>query len=155
MKSESVKLAKWITKTTLITVLLIAVCFFAILIIMIKSYEGGADISKDIIGDWNCVQFYKNQKSFLIPDNQEITVKIDESGIIKIQGSNNASIFRGERVGSYTIDGGSVLMLNMGESENWACPCVFTKDGLLRLTVPEMEVVLYLQRKGGISNDEN
>ena len=155
MKSESVKLAKWITKTTLITVLLIAVCFSAILVIMIQSYEGGTDLSKDVIGDWNCVQFYKNQKSFLIPDNQEVTVKIDESGVIKIQGSNNASIFRGERAGTYTIDGGNILTLNMGESENWACPCVFTKDGLLRLTVPEMEVVLYLQRKGGISNDEN
>lgn len=155
MKSESVKLAKWITKTTLITVLLIAVCFSAILVIMIQSYGGGTDLSKDVIGDWNCVQFYKNQKSFLIPDNQEVTVKIDESGIIKIQGSNNASIFRGDRAGTYTIDGGNILMLNMGESENWACPCVFTKDGLLRLTVPEMEVVLYLQRKGGISNDEN
>ena len=155
MKSESVKLAKWITKTTLITVLLIAVCFSAILVIMIQSYEGGTDLSKDVIGDWNCVQFYKNQKSFLIPDNQEVTVKIDESGVIKIQGSNNASIFRGERAGTYTIDGGNILTLNMGESENWACPCAFTKDGLLRLTVPEMEVVLYLQRKGGISNDEN
>ena len=150
MKVESVKLARWITKTTLITVLLITICFSVVLVIMIQSYRGGADLSKDIIGVWACEQFYKNQKSFLIPDSQEVTVIIDEVGTIKIQGSSNASIFRGERAGTYTIEGGNIMMLDMGENEKWTCSYVFTKDGLLRLTVPEMEVVLYLQRKGGI-----
>ena len=88
--------------------------------------------------------------SILIPDSQEVTVIIDEVGTIKIQGSSNASIFRGERAGTYTIEGGNIMMLDMGEDEKWTCSYVFTKDGLLRLTVPEMEVVLYLQRKGGI-----
>ena len=153
MKLESVRLIKWVVKTTCITVSLIVLCFSAILIIMIKSYGGKIDISENIIGNWNCIQFYKNQKSFLIPDNQKITVVIEKDGNIKTQGSSNASIFRGDRTGTYTMDG-NIITINMDENESWSCPCVFTKDGLLRLTVPEMEVVLYLQ-KGGVKDVKN
>lgn len=139
------KLIGWIAKTTIILVTLIAVCFSVILGIMIKSYESGVDVSKDIIGTWDCIQFYKNQKSFSVPDNQEITVTIDGSNV-NMHGSENASILRGDRSGTYTIDGGSVLVVKMGE-DSWSCPCVFTQDGLLRLTISEMQVVLYLEKR--------
>lgn len=153
MSKDNIKLIRWIAKTTLITVLLITACFSVILGIMIKAYQGGTDISRDIIGSWECVQFYKNQKSFLVPDTQEIIATIDDSGGVKLQGSSNASIFRGDHTGTYTLEGGSVMLIDMGEDAQWSCPCVFTKDGLLRLTIPEMEVVLYLSKKE-INNNE-
>lgn len=140
-----IKLVGWITKTTLILVALIAVCFSIILGIMIKSYKGGVDVSEDIIGTWDCVQFYKNQKSFTVPDNQELIVTID-SGNVKMHGSENASILRGDHSGTYTIEGGSVMIIQMGE-DSWSCSCVFTQDGLLRLTISEMQVVLYLEKR--------
>jgi len=140
-----IKLVGWITKTTLILVALIAVCFSIILGIMIKSYKGGVDVSNDIIGTWDCVQFYKNQKSFTVPDNQELIVTID-SGNVKMHGSDNASILRGDHSGTYTIEGGSVMIIQMGE-DSWSCSCVFTQDGLLRLTISEMQVVLYLEKR--------
>ena len=142
---NEIKLIGWVTKTTLILVALIAICFSIILGIMIASYKGGVDVSKDIIGTWDCVQFYKNQKSFTVPDNQEITVTID-SGNVKMHGSDNASILRGDHSGTYTIEGGSVLIVKMGE-DSWSCSCVFTQDGLLRLTISEMQVVLYLEKR--------
>lgn len=147
MKSDdqNLKLALWVGKTTLVCVLLIAVCFAVILGIMIKSYNGGVDISESIVGTWDCIQFYKNQQSFQIPDNQEINVTIDSDNV-KIYGSSNASILRGDRAGTYSIEGGSILVIKMGE-DTWSCPCVFTKDGLLRLTIPEMEVVMYLKKR--------
>ncbi len=137
---------KWIVGTTLFTVAIVAACFFSILGIMIASYSGGTDISEDIIGTWDCVQFYKNQESFLVPDSQSIVVTI-ESGSVRLQGSKNASIFRGaDRTGLYSIEGSSTLLINMG-SEQWTCSCVFTSDGLLKMTVSEAEVVLYLQKR--------
>lgn len=142
---NEIKLIGWVIKTTLILVALIAICFSIILGIMITSYKGGVDVSKDIIGTWDCVQFYKNQKSFTVPDNQEITVTID-SGNVKMHGSDNASILRGDHSGTYTIEGGSVLIVKMGE-DSWSCSCVFTQDGLLRLTISEMQVVLYLEKR--------
>lgn len=143
--NKRIKLIGWVAKTTLIIVALIAICFSLILGIMIKSYEGGVDVSKDIIGTWDCIQFYKNQKSFSVPDNQELIVTID-SGNVKMHGSDNASILRGEHSGTYTIEGGSVMIIQMGE-ESWSCSCVFTQDGLLRLTISEMQVVLYLEKR--------
>ena len=143
--SENGKIIGWIAKTTIILIALIAVCFSIILGIMVKSYEGGVDVSEDIIGTWSCIQFYKNQKSFSVPDNQEIAVTIDGSNV-KMHGSENASILRGEHSGTYTLEGGSVLIIKMGE-DTWSCPCVFTKDGLLRLTISEMQVVLYLEKR--------
>lgn len=137
---------RWIVSTTLFTVVIIAICFCAILGIMIASYNGGSDVSEDIIGTWDCVQFYKNQESFLVPDSQSIVVTI-ESGSVRLQGSKNASIFRGaDRIGSYYIEGGSTLLVNMG-NEQWTCSCVFSSDGLLRMTISEAEVVLYLQKR--------
>lgn len=144
-EKKKVKLIGWITKTTLILVALIAICFSIILGIMIKSYKGGVDVSNDIIGTWECVQFYKNQKSFTVPDNQELIVTID-SGNVKMHGSENASILRGDHSGTYTIEGGSVMIIQMGE-DSWSCSCVFTQDGLLRLTISEMQVVLYLEKR--------
>lgn len=136
----------WITKTTAFTVALISICFSLILGIMIASYSGGTDISQDIIGTWDCTQFYKNQESFLVPDSQSIVVTI-ESGTINLQGSKNANIFRGaDRNGTYTVEGGSTLIIDMG-GETWTCACVFTSDGLLRMTVSEAEVVLYLKKR--------
>ena len=140
-----IKLVGWITKTTLILVALITVCFSLILGIMIKSYKGGVDVSEDIFGTWDCVQFYKNQKSFIVPDNQELIVTID-SGNVKMHGSENASILRGDHSGTYAIEGGSVMNVQMGE-DSWSCSCVFTQDGLLRLTISEMQVVLYLEKR--------
>ena len=138
--------AKWVVKTTAFTVVLITVCFAIILGIMLSSYGGGTDISQDIIGTWDCIQFYKNQESFLVPESQSIVVKID-SGSINLQGSKNASIFRGaDRTGTYTVEGGSTLIVDMG-GEMWTCSCVFTSDGLLRMTISEAEVVLYLQKR--------
>ena len=137
---------KWIVKTTAFTVVVITVCFAVILGIMLSSYGGGTDISQDIIGTWDCIQFYKNQESFLVPESQSIVVKID-SGSINLQGSKNASVFRGaDRMGNYTVEGGSTLIVDMG-GEMWTCACVFTTDGLLRMTISEAEVVLYLQKR--------
>lgn len=144
-KSRSRKIIGMVIRTTAILVALIAVCFSIILGIMIKSYKGGVAVSEDIIGTWDCVQFYKNQKSFSVPDNQELIVTID-SGSVKMHGSDNASILRGEHSGTYTIEGGSVLLVQMGE-DIWSCSCVFTQDGLLRLTISEMQVVLYLEKR--------
>jgi len=138
--------AKWIIKTTVFTVALISVCFVVILGIMLASYGGGTDISQDILGTWDCTQFYKNQESFLVPESQSIVVTID-SGTINLQGSKNASIFRGaNRNGTYTVEGGSTLIIDMG-GEMWTCACVFTSDGLLRMTISEAEVVLYLEKR--------
>lgn len=140
--------AKWIVKTTIFTVALISICFVAILGIMLASYAGGTDISQDIIGTWDCTQFYKNQESFLVPESQSIVVTIG-SGTINLQGSKNASIFRGaDRNGTYTVEGGSTLIIDMG-GETWTCACVFTSDGLLRMTISEAEVVLYLEKRQG------
>lgn len=145
MKERSSKL-KWVVKTTLFTVAIITVCFGIILGIMVSSYSGGTDISEEVLGIWDCVQFYKNQESFLVPDSQSIVVTI-ESGSVRLQGSKNASIFRGaDRTGTYSIEGGSTLLINMGD-EIWTCSCVFTSDGLLRITISEAEVVLYLQKR--------
>lgn len=113
---------------------------------MVSSYSGGTDISEEVLGIWDCVQFYKNQESFLVPDSQSIVVTI-ESGSVRLQGSKNASIFRGaDRTGTYSIEGGSTLLINMGD-EIWTCSCEFTSDGLLRITISEAEVVLYLQKR--------
>ena len=145
MKERNSKL-KWVVKTTLFTVAIITVCFGIILGIMVSSYSGGTDISEEVLGIWDCVQFYKNQESFLVPDSQSIVVTI-ESGSVRLQGSKNASIFRGaDRTGTYSIEGGSTLLINMGD-EFWTCSCVFTSDGLLRITISEAEVVLYLQKR--------
>ena len=144
MKNENSSI-KWILKTTFFTVIIITICFGFILWTMIASYRGGTDISKDIIGKWDCVQFYKNQESFLVPDSQSIVVNID-SGTVNLQGSKNANIFRGaNRTGCYTVEGGSTLLIDMG-GELWTCSCVFTSDGLLRMTISEAEVVLYLKK---------
>ena len=114
MKERSSKL-KWVVKTTLFTVAIITVCFGIILGIMVSSYSGGTDISEEVLGIWDCVQFYKNQESFLVPDSQSIVVTI-ESGSVRLQGSKNASIFRGaDRTGTYSIEGGSTLLINMGD----------------------------------------
>ena len=140
---EKASNAKWIIQTTAFTVILISACFIVILGIMLSSYGGGTDISQDILGTWDCTQFYKNQESFLVPESQSIVVTID-SGTINLQGSKNASIFRGaNRNGTYTVEGGSTLIIDMG-GEMWTCACVFTSDGLLRMTISEAEVVLYL-----------
>ena len=139
---------KWVIKTTVLTVMLITGCFLAILTVMVKYYQKGPDMLGDIIGRWECVQFYKNQKSFLIPKEQKIGIIIDGDGTIQIKGSDNASILRGNRSGDYTIENGNILKLNMNEDDVWECPCVFTNDGLLRMTVPELEVILYLRKEG-------
>lgn len=144
-KEDKKKILFWTCKTTLICVLLVSVCFAVILGIMFKSYDSSTNIEESINGTWKCVQFYKNQKSFLVPDNQEIVISI-EGGSVKMYGSGNASILRGERGGTYTIEGGNIMVITMGE-DTLSCPCVFTNDGLLRLTIPEMEVVLYLERR--------
>ena len=93
-KEERNRLVKWITKTTLINVLLVAVCFFGIIAVMLGTYKGSTDLTKDIIGTWDCEQFYKNQESFQVPDSQEIVITINENGEITLTGSANASIFR-------------------------------------------------------------
>ena len=143
---EKASNAKWIIQTTAFTVILISVCFITILGIMLASYGGGTDISQDLLGTWKCTQFYKNQESFLVPESQSIVVTID-SGTINLQGSKNASIFRGaNRNGTYTVEGGSTLIIDMG-GEMWTCACVFTSDGLLRMTISEAEVVLYLEKR--------
>lgn len=144
-KHSKYRIVGWTIKTTLVLVTLISVCFLVIMGIMVSSYNGGDDVSEEIIGTWECVQFYKNQKSFSVPDNQEIIVTID-GGNVKMHGSENASILRGDRSGTYTIEGGSVLLVKMGE-DIWSCPCVFTQDGLLRLTISEMQMVLYLEKR--------
>lgn len=144
-KLGSNEIIGWVIKTTIVLVSLITVCFLVITGIMVSSYNGGIDVSEEIIGTWECVQFYKNQKSFSVPDNQEIIVTID-GGNVKMHGSENASILRGDRSGSYTIEGGSVLLVEMGK-DTWSCPCVFTQDGLLRLTISEMQMVLYLEKR--------
>lgn len=141
----STKIIGWIIKTTMVLVALITVCFLVIMGIMVSSYNGGNDVSEEIIGTWECVQFYKNQKSFSVPDNQEIIVIID-GGNVTMHGSENASILRGERGGTYTIEGGSVLLVKMGD-DVWSCQCMFTQDGLLRLTISEMQMVLYLEKR--------
>ncbi|MBR4026586.1 MAG: hypothetical protein IKJ01_03370 [Lachnospiraceae bacterium] len=147
MDKDRIKLLKWVSKTTIINVLLMIVCFGGILSIMLHSYGGGTDISEDVIGEWDCIQFYKNQKSFQVPDSQEVIVAIESNGKITLTGSANASIFRGAtREGNYTIEGGSTLLVDMGD-EMWTCSCVFTKDGLLRMTISEAEVVLYLKER--------
>lgn len=147
MNEDRIKLLKWISKTTIISVLLMIICFGGILSIMVYSYGGGTDISEEVIGKWDCIQFYKNQKSFQVPDSQEIVVAIESSGKITLTGSENASIFRGAtREGNYTMEGGSTLLVDMG-NERWTCSCVFTKDGLLRMTISEAEVVLYLKKR--------
>lgn len=125
-KLGSTKILGWVTKTTMILVTLITVCFLVIMGIMVSSYNGGINVSEEIIGTWECVQFYKNQKSFSVPDNQEIIVIID-GGNVTMHGSEDASILRGERSGTYTIEGGSVLLVKMGD-DVWSCPCVFTQD---------------------------
>jgi len=146
-KEERNRLVKWITKTTLINVLLVAVCFFGIIAVMLGTYKGSTDLTKDIIGTWDCEQFYKNQESFQVPDSQEIVVTINENGEITLTGSANASIFRNAaRKGTYTIEGGSTMLIDMGE-ELWTCACVFTQDGLLRMTIPENKTVLYLKKR--------
>ena len=144
-KEDKKKILLWTFKTTLICVLLVSLCFAVILGIMFRSYDSSTNIDETIIGTWDCVQFYKNQKSFLVPENQEIVIFI-ESGSVKMYGSSNASILRGERGGTYSIEGGNIMVITMGE-DVMSCPCVFTNDGLLRLTIPEMEVVLYLERR--------
>ena len=146
-KEERNRLVKWITKTTLINVLLVAVCFFGIIAVMLGTYKGSTDLTKDIIGTWDCEQFYKNQESFQVPDSQEIVITINENGEITLTGSANASIFRNaSRKGTYTIEGGSTMLIDMGE-ELWTCACVFTQDGLLRMTIPENKTVLYLKKR--------
>lgn len=137
---------KWVAKTTVVNVLLVIVCFLIILVGMVLTYEGREDISQDVVGKWNCVQFYKNQKSFQVPDSQNISVTITSSGQVTLSGSDNASIFRGSmRQGTYTVDGGNTLLIDMG-GEIWSCQCVFTSDGLLRMTISEVELVLYLEK---------
>lgn len=146
------QLAKWIVATTCFTVTIITVCFAAILAMMIFTYGGREDISSDIMGFWRCVQFYRNQKSFQVSDSQRITVTIDDESIL-LQGSDNASIFRSaDRRGTYKIEGGNTLLIDMG-NETWTCDCVFTSDGLLRITIAEEETILYLERE--ISNENN
>lgn len=146
-KEERIGLLKWITKTTIINVLLVAVCFFGIVAVMIGTYKGSTDLTEDIIGVWDCDQFYKNQESFQVPNSQEIVITICEDGEITLTGSANASIFRNaSRKGTYTVEGGSTLLIDMGE-ELWTCACVFTQDGLLRMTIPENKTVLYLKKR--------
>ncbi len=148
LKKDNNKMLKWVAKTTCINVLLVAVCFVSILAGMVVSYEGGEDISDAVIGNWKCVQFYKNQKSFQVPETQSINVSITDNGTVTLVGSKNASIFRGStREGNYTIEGGSTLYIDMG-NEVWTCACVFTQDGLLRMTISEAEMVLYLKKVG-------
>ena len=147
MNEDRIKLLKWVFKTTLISVFLMVICFGGILSIMMYSYDEGTDISEDVIGEWECIQFYKNQKSFQVPDSQEIVVTIESNGKITLMGSENASIFRGAtREGNYAMEGGSTLLVDMG-NEMWMCSCVFTKDGLLRMTISEAEVILYLKKR--------
>lgn len=67
-KKNKSNLFWWVAKTTLVNVLLVAICFAGILSAMLLSYEGGEDVSNEIIGRWDCIQFYKNQKSFQVPD---------------------------------------------------------------------------------------
>ena len=148
MNTNKGRILAWISKTTLINVLLVAICFAGILTVMVFSYEGGDDLSEAVIGNWNCVQFYKNQKSFQVPETQKITVQIDNEGNITLAGSENASIFRGAlRKGTYKLEGGNTLYVDMG-NENWTCVCVFTQDGLLRMTISEAEIVLYMKKAG-------
>lgn len=142
------ELVGWVTKTTLINVLLVAVCFIGILGVMLITYKSAPDLTKDIIGEWHCEQFYKNQESFQVPDSQQIVVTIRENGEITLTGSANASIFRNaSRKGTYIVEGGSTLRIDMGD-ELWTCACVFTSDRLLRITIPEVETVLYLDKEG-------
>ena len=144
--SDYKKIFKWVGKTTIVNVLLVVLCFLIILSGMILTYEGGEDVSEAIIGEWNCVQFYKNQKSFQVPKSQNITVTITSSGQVTLVGSDNASVFRGStRQGTYTVEGGSTLLIDMG-GETWTCQCVFTTDGLLRMTISEVEMILYLEK---------
>ena len=151
-KRTNRQLAKWVLSTTCFTVAIITVCFVAILAMMIFAYNGREDISSEIVGSWKCVQFYRNQESFQVPDSQRITVTIGDKEIL-LQGSDNASIFRGaDRHGTYEIEGGSTLLIDMGNAL-WTCNCVFTSDGLLRITISEEETILYLERE--ISNESN
>lgn len=146
--SNKCSILTWVSKTTLINVLLVAICFAGILTVMIFSYEGGDDISDAVIGNWKCVQFYKNQKSFQVPETQNINVSITDEGKVTLVGSENASIFRGSsREGNYKIEGGSTLYIDMG-NEVWTCACVFTQDRLLRMSISEAEMVLYLKKVG-------
>lgn len=148
LKKDDNRILKWVAKTTCINVLLVAVCFVSILAGMVVSYEDGEDISDAVVGNWKCVQFYKNQKSFQVPETQSINVSITDEGKVTLVGSENASIFRGSiREGNYTIEGGSTLYIDMG-NEVWTCACVFTQDGLLRMTISEAEMVLYLKKVG-------
>lgn len=39
------------------------------------------------------------------------------------------------------------MLIDMGD-ELWTCACVFTSDGLLRITIPEVKTVLYLDKEG-------
>ena len=111
----------WVTKTTLINVLLVAVCFIGILGVMLITYKSAPDLTKDIIGEWHCEQFYKNQESFQVPDSQQIVVTIRENGEITLTGSANASIFRNaSRKGTYTVEGGSTLLIDMGDELLWS-----------------------------------
>lgn len=144
--SDYKKIYKWVRKTTIVNVLLVILCFSFILTSMVLTYESGDDISEAVIGEWNCVQFYKNQKSFQVPESQNITVTITSSGQVTLVGSDNASIFRSStRQGTYTVEGGSTLLIDMG-GETWTCQCVFTTDGLLRMTISEVEMILYLEK---------
>lgn len=147
MDKDRKKILKWVFKTTMVSVFLMIVCFGVILSIIIYFYEGGEDISEEIIGEWKCIQFYKNQKSFQVPDSQEIVVTIESNGKITLRGSANASIFRGAiREGNYTMENGNTMLVDMGK-EIWTCTCLFTKDGLLRMTISEAEVILYLKKR--------
>ena len=115
------RLIGWVTKTTLINVLLVAVCFIGILGVMLITYKSAPDLTKDIIGEWHCEQFYKNQESFQVPDSQQIVVTIRENGEITLTGSANASIFRNaSRKGTYTVEGGSTLLIDMGDELLWS-----------------------------------
>lgn len=145
-KRTNRQLAKWVLSTTCFTAAIITVCFVATLAMMIFTYSGREDISSEILGFWKCVQFYKNQKSFQVPDSQRITVTIDDEEIL-LRGSDNASIFRSaDRHGTYEIEGGSTLLIDMGNT-TWTCNCVFTSDGLLRIAILEEETILYLERE--------
>ena len=151
-KRTNKQLAKWVLSTTCFTVAIITVCFVAILAMMIFAYNGREDISSEIVGSWKCVQFYRNQESFQVPDSQKITVIISDEEVL-LQGSDNASIFRGaDRHGTYEIEGGSTLLIDMGNAI-WTCNCVFTSDGLLRITISEEETILYLERN--TNNESN
>lgn len=146
--SNKGRILAWVSRTTLINVLLVAICFAGILTVMIFSYEGGEDLSEAVIGNWDCIQFYKNQKSFQVSETQSINIEIDDKGNIALTGSENASIFRGaSRKGTYKLEGGNTLYVDMG-NETWTCTCVFTQDGLLRMTISEAEMVLYLKKVG-------